>query len=78
MSFHDYDYVFALLTGYNDPPPGVQHQEGKYWNTYFDGGWISMPPPLAVDEMVEYDDGTEATKSQVTRCLLVCVLGLLI
>lgn len=64
---HLHDYIFALLTGYNDPPPGVAPQDGKYWNTYFDGGWISMPPPLVVDEQIEYDDGTPATKSQMAK-----------
>lgn len=36
------DYVFALLTGYCDPPAGVVLQEGSYFNPYFMGGAIGM------------------------------------
>jgi len=64
---HGKDYIMSLLTGYNDVPAGVKQQDGKHWNTYFDGGWISMPPPLLVDEQVEYEDGTPATKSQMAK-----------
>lgn len=67
VDHHGPDYLMALLVGYNDKPPGVADQPGKHWNTYFDGGWISMPPPLLVDEQVEYDDGTPATKSQMAK-----------
>eukprot|EP01083_Nonionella_stella_P043898 118442_1 len=60
-------YVFALLTGYNEPPHGINLQEGKHWNSYFEGGWISMPPPLLADGLVDYEDGTPATKSQMAK-----------
>jgi ubiquinol-cytochrome c reductase cytochrome c1 subunit len=57
------DYVFALLTGYCDPPAGKEMMPGLHYNPYFPGGAISMPPPLN-DEGVEYEDGTVATISQ--------------
>lgn len=61
-----HNYVFALLTGYTDPPPGRVVLPGTYYNPYFSGGAIAMPPPLQ-DEGVEYEDGTVATASQQAR-----------
>merc|ERR1719421_740448 len=60
------DYIFALLTGYKDVPAGVAERETQYYNPYFSGGWIGMPPPLA-DGAVDYDDGTPATSSQMAK-----------
>lgn len=58
------DYVYSLLTGYSENPPAhVELGDGQYYNQYFAGGKIGMPPPLG-DDMVEYSDGTEATLSQ--------------
>lgn len=39
-------------------------RQGLYYNPYFAGGLIAMPPPLQ-DGQVEYEDGTQATISQV-------------
>jgi ubiquinol-cytochrome c reductase cytochrome c1 subunit len=50
------DYLFSLLTGYVDPPAGVEIREGMNYNPYFPGGAISMPRVL-FDGLVEYDDG---------------------
>lgn len=61
-----HDYIMALLTGYMEPPAGKYIMEGVYYNPYFPGGAISMPPPLQ-DEGVEYEDGTVATISQQAR-----------
>jgi ubiquinol-cytochrome c reductase cytochrome c1 subunit len=61
-----HDYVFALLTGYCDAPAGKEMMPGAYYNPYFPGGLIAMPPPLN-DEGVEYEDGTVATISQQAR-----------
>lgn len=36
------DYVFALLTGYSEPPAGVTLQDGQHYNPYFMGGAIGM------------------------------------
>jgi len=60
------NYVMSLLTGYRDPPHGVVLGENMYYNIYFPGGQISMPPPLAAGA-VEYDDGTESTMSQMAK-----------
>jgi cytochrome c1 len=50
------DYLFSLLTGYVDPPAGVELRDGMNYNPYFPGGAISMPRVL-FDGLVEYDDG---------------------
>ena len=59
------DYVYALLTSFRDTPPeGVTMMEGMYYNAYFPGHQIAMPPPL-VDDGVAYADGTRATVEQM-------------
>ncbi|EER19237.1 conserved hypothetical protein [Perkinsus marinus ATCC 50983] len=60
------DYIMSLLTGYRDPPAGVSLRSGLYYNTYFPGGAISMPPPLN-DGAIEYEDGTPAVASQMAK-----------
>lgn len=60
------NYVFALLTGYRDPPAGFHLGENMYYNPYFPGAQIAMPPPLQND-MVEYEDGTESSISQMAK-----------
>ncbi|KAI0319630.1 cytochrome C1 family-domain-containing protein [Amylostereum chailletii] len=60
------DYLFSLLTGYVDPPAGVEIREGMNYNPYFPGGAISMPRVI-FDGLVEYDDGTPATTSQMAK-----------
>ncbi|OYU76084.1 MAG: cytochrome c1 [Alphaproteobacteria bacterium PA3] len=55
------DYIYSLLTGYDqEPPKGKVIPEGKHYNPYMPGGVIAMGPPL-VDEQVTYAD-TEANK----------------
>jgi ubiquinol-cytochrome c reductase cytochrome c1 subunit len=60
------DYIFSLLTGYIDPPAGVEVREGMNYNPYFPGGAISMGRVL-FDGLVEYDDKTPATTSQMAK-----------
>ncbi|KAI4350549.1 hypothetical protein L6164_004996 [Bauhinia variegata] len=60
------NYVFALLTGYHDPPAGVSIREGLHYNPYFPGGAIAMPKMLN-DGAVEYEDGTPATEAQMGK-----------
>ena len=61
------DYIYGVLTGYREQPPeGVQLQEGMYYNEYFPGHQIAMPPPLS-DDRVTYADGTQATLSQEAK-----------
>jgi ubiquinol-cytochrome c reductase cytochrome c1 subunit len=60
------NYLYALLTGYADPPPGVQLGEGMHYNAWFAGNQIAMAAPLS-DDRVTYADGTKATVSQMAR-----------
>lgn len=62
------DYIFALLTGYADPPPGVTLMEGMSYNRYFPGQQIAMAPPLNADQ-VTFRDGTPATVEQMAHDL---------
>lgn len=48
------DYIHGLLNGYRDPPAGTEVPEGKYYNLYYPGHAIGMPPPLA-DGAVQYE-----------------------
>jgi ubiquinol-cytochrome c reductase cytochrome c1 subunit len=57
------DYVRALMTGYTDPPAGFKVPDGLYYNRYFPGHLIHMPPPLS-DGSVTYADGTKASVEQ--------------
>lgn len=63
---HFQDYIFSLLTGYCDPPAGVDIREGLYFNPYFPGGAIGMAQAL-YNEIIEYSDGTPATLSQLAK-----------
>ena len=57
-------YVYSIVTGFHlNPPKGYQVPAGKYYNPYFEGWNISMPPPLA-DNAVTFSDGTKATVDQ--------------
>jgi cytochrome c1 len=61
------NYVYSILTGFNQhPPKGFAVQEGKYYNPYFPGRNISMPPPLNQGS-VTFSDGTPATIENEAR-----------
>jgi cytochrome c1 len=61
------DYIYALLTGYADPPQGFQLAPGMHYNKAFPGHQIAMPPPLIADDLVAYADGTPRTVNQYAR-----------
>ncbi|KAL7749831.1 cytochrome c1 [Sorochytrium milnesiophthora] len=60
------DYIFSLLTGYCDPPAGVEIREGLHYNPYFPGGAIAMAKNI-YDEVVEFDDGTPNSAAQIAK-----------
>lgn len=60
------DYIFSLLNGYHDAPAGFEVPENGHYNVYFQGSIIAMAPPL-YDGIIEYEDGTPATKSQLSK-----------
>lgn len=67
---HGPDYVYSLLTGFSTPPASKAAVEGKSYNPYFPGHWISMPPPLN-EGVLSYQDGTPATVDQMARDVVV-------
>jgi len=61
------NYIFSLLTGYPDEPPaGAVVQSGLNFNPYFPGTGIAMARVL-YDGLVDYEDGTPATTSQMAK-----------
>jgi ubiquinol-cytochrome c reductase cytochrome c1 subunit len=63
---HGPDYVYSLISGFKAAPANEPAVAGKYYNPYFQGHWISMPPPLR-DNAVAYQDGTNASVDQMAR-----------
>ena len=61
------DYVYAILTGFKDPPAGMKLNPNMYYDEYFAGHQIAMPPPLAQADQVKYADGTAATVPQMAH-----------
>jgi len=63
------DYLYGLLTGFEDEAPeGFELADGMSYNHFFPGNQIAMGQPL-FDGMVEYADGTEATVDQMAEDL---------
>jgi ubiquinol-cytochrome c reductase cytochrome b/c1 subunit len=54
------DYIAALMQGFENPPAGFTSPPGTFYNKYFPGFNIAMPPPLS-NGIVTYDDGTPGT-----------------
>jgi ubiquinol-cytochrome c reductase cytochrome c1 subunit len=75
-------YIYSIITGYKDAPPGLTIPDGKYYNPYFPGdlgsiwsgpkdkvpvgGVILMPFQLFPDR-VAFDDGTKSTTDQMAK-----------
>lgn len=57
------DYIYAILTGYEEAPAGADLAVGQHWNRYMAGNKIAMPAPLA-DGAVPYEDGSPTTVAQ--------------
>ncbi len=47
---HGPDYIYSLLTGYEDPPETITIAEGTYYNPYFPGDSTSLLKPEYVDD----------------------------
>jgi ubiquinol-cytochrome c reductase cytochrome b/c1 subunit len=64
---HGVDYITALMQGYEDKPPaGVTLPPGNFYNKYYPGHAIAMPPPLS-DKRVDYTDGSPMTVEQYSK-----------
>ncbi|MGH6889276.1 MAG: cytochrome c1 [Rhizomicrobium sp.] len=60
------NYVYSILTGFHERPPApawFKVLPNKYYNPYFAGWNISMPPPLTKGS-VTFSDGTPSTLDQ--------------
>jgi len=60
------DYIYSLLMGYEEAPMGYELDDGVYYNKYMPGNKIKMAEPIS-DGIVEYTDGTETTKAQISK-----------
>jgi ubiquinol-cytochrome c reductase cytochrome b/c1 subunit len=61
------DYIHALMVGYKaKAPEGFALPPGSYYNEYFPGHTIAMPPPLS-DKQVDYTDGSPTTVDQYAK-----------
>lgn len=60
------NYIYSIMQGYENPPQDFIIPEGKYYNKYFAGHVISMPPPLS-DGLVIFEDGTKSTIEQMAK-----------
>ncbi|TAE82608.1 MAG: cytochrome c1 [Alphaproteobacteria bacterium] len=60
------NYLYSLLTGYEDAPADVALLEGQHYNPYYAGQKIAMPKPLS-DGQVQYMDNTEASVDQMSK-----------
>jgi len=63
---HGPDYIYGLLTGFDEPPADFHLMEGLHYNAYFPGHQIAMAAPLS-EGAVEYSDGTPATVDQMAH-----------
>ena len=60
------NYVYALMTGYVDPPADMKMGDGMHYNKWFPGHQIAMGQPIQPDG-VQYADGTKATVEQMSK-----------
>lgn len=57
------DYIYGIITGFDEPPAGTVLMAGQYWNRTMPGHVIAMAPPLS-NGQVAYEDGAPQTVSQ--------------
>ena len=60
------NYIYALLNGFRNPPPGIKLSPGMHYNLYFPGHQIAMAQPLSAGQ-VTYADGTPNTVAQMAH-----------
>ena len=63
------DYVHAFLTGYADPPDGVELLAIQTYHLYVPGTLTAMAEPL-FEDAVEYVAGTPATVEQMASAIV--------
>jgi ubiquinol-cytochrome c reductase cytochrome c1 subunit len=60
------DYIYALLTGYQDAPKSVKMSDGMNYNIAYPGSQIGMIAPLT-EGAVKYTDGSPTSVEQYAR-----------
>ncbi len=60
------DYIYAILTGYEEAPVNKELLPGQHWNKAMAGNIIAMPAPLTAGQ-VAYGDGTDQSVDQYAR-----------
>ncbi|MGB2485686.1 MAG: cytochrome c1 [Candidatus Puniceispirillaceae bacterium] len=63
------DYLYSLLTSYEEAPADVTVPEGMYYNAAYSGNLIAMPQPLYGDD-VTYADGADSSVDAISRDLV--------
>ena len=67
------NYLYSLLSSYDDAPDGKEVPDGMYYNAAYPGHLIAMPQPLYGDD-VEFSDGAatsiEAVSADLTHFLM--------
>ena len=67
------NYLYSLLSSYDDAPDGSEVPDGMYYNAAYPGHLIAMPQPLYGDD-VEFSDGAptsiEAVSADLTQFLM--------
>ena len=63
------DYLYSLLTSYEEAPADVTVPEGMYYNAAYSGHLIAMPQPLYGND-VTYADGADSSVDAISRDLV--------
>ena len=63
------DYVYALLTGYEETPEGTEIPDTAYYNKYYPGHAIAMPAPLTQGGQIDFWDESESSIEDMARAV---------
>ena len=63
------DYLYSLLTSYEEAPGDTEIPEGMYYNAAYSGHMIAMPQPLYGDDLT-YADGAESSVEAISADLV--------
>lgn len=61
------NYVYGVLTGYEEAPEGFDLPKGAHYNKVFPGHAIAMPQPLREAGQVQFFDNEDATVEDMAR-----------
>ena len=63
------NYLYSLLTSYEDAPKEMKLPDGMYYNSAYPGNLIAMPQPLYGDD-VDYADGADTSIEAISKDLV--------